>query len=153
MSARNPSGAIHPTIFLVTWFVVGFGLHQLWLLELPGASLLGPLKVGLLLLAVVLFAWSALELRRHGTTMDHKDPTTALVTGGPYALSRNPIYCALVLVLLGLAIDAESLWFMALTVVFWAAVHRLTVVREEAYLKREFGERYLRYKSSVRPWL
>jgi len=153
MSNTNPSGAVHPTVFLVTWFAAAFGLQRLWPLGLPGASYLGPLKVGLFLLGAVLFGWAALELRRHGTTMEHKLPTTSLVTGGPYSLTRHPIYCALTLILLAMGIEAESLWFIAMTGLFWGAVRWLTVGREEAYLEREFGEAYLRYKSRVRRWL
>lgn len=153
MNDTNLSGAIHPTIFLVLWFAIGFGLERLQPLELPGASALTPVKVGLFLVGVVLFGWSALQLRRHGTTMDHGKATTALVTQGPYSFSRHPIYLALVLVLLALAIESASLWFVVLTPVFWIAVQLLTVRREEAYLANEFQEQYARYRHSVRQWL
>jgi len=151
--SRNPSGAVHPTIFLVAWFVVAFGLHRLWPVGFPGASQLEPMKYGLLLAGLLLFAASALALRRHGTPLEHGTATTALVTGGPYALSRNPIYLALVLILFGMALDAGSVWFLVTTVLFGWAVRRFTVLREEAYLERVFGEEYLRYRSSVRRWL
>lgn len=153
MSNRNPSGAVHPTVFLVGWFAASFALQRLWPFGLPRAALLESLEIGLAGAGVVLFGWAVFELRKHGTTMEHKDPTTALVTGGPYRVSRHPIYVALILILLGLAIEANSLWFVLLTVVFWGAVQWLTVVREEEYLEREFGAEYLRYKSSVRQWL
>lgn len=153
MSRRNPSGAVHPTIFLVAWFVAGFGLQRLWPLELPSVEFLGPLRLGLLLVAAVLFGWSVLELRKRGTTIEHKNPTTALATGGPYGLTRHPIYYALILILAAVAIDAKSLWFILLTLAFWGAVHRFTVLREEAYLERQFGEEYVRYKRTVRQWL
>jgi protein-S-isoprenylcysteine O-methyltransferase Ste14 len=153
MSQRNPSGAVHPTRFLVAWFLAGVALHRLWPLALPGAALLEPLKFVLAPLGIALFAASAFVLRRNDTTMEHKDATTALVTRGPYRISRNPIYVALVLVLLAIAVDAGSVWFCVLTVGFWAAVQWLTVMREEAYLEREFGAEYLRYKSAVRQWL
>jgi len=153
MSQRNPSGAVHPTVFLFTWFLVGVALHLLWPLDLPGAALLEPLKFVLGLIGLVLFGASAFELRRNGTTMEHKDETTALVTGGPYRISRNPIYVALVLFLVAIAVHSGSAWFLMLTFGFWAAVQWLTVAKEEAYLEQEFGEDYLRYKSTVRPWL
>lgn len=152
-SDRNPSNAVHPTVFLVAWFVLGFGLERLWPVALPGASLLEPLSVVLLVPALALFGWSALELHRHGTTMEHKNPTTDLVTSGPYRFSRHPIYTALVLVLAGLTIETGSAWFLILTIAFWAALHWLTIAREEAYLAQEFGEEYVSYRSSVRPWL
>lgn len=153
MNDTNLSGAVHPTILLVLWFAIGFGLERLQPLELPGASALAPVKIGLFLVGGILFGWSALELRRHETTMEHGEPTTALVTRGPYSFSRHPIYLALVLILLALAIQSASLWFMVLTAVFWIAVQRLTVRREEAYLANEFQEQYAHYRRSVRQWI
>lgn len=153
MNDTNLSGAVHPTIFLVLWFAIGFGLERLQPLELPGASALAPVKFGLFLMGGILFGWSALELRRHDTTMEHGEPTTALVTRGPYSFSRHPIYLALVLILLALAIQSASLWFMVLTAVFWIAVQLLTVRKEEAYLANGFPEQYARYRRSVRQWI
>lgn len=153
MNDTNPSGAIHPTIFLVLWFVVGFGLERLLPLELPAASALAPVKYGLFLVGGALFVWSALALHRSDTTLEHGHPTTALVTRGPYSFSRHPIYLALILILLGLAIRAASVWFVLLTGAFWIAVQLLTVRREEAYLANEFPEQYARYVGSVRQWI
>jgi len=137
MSTRNPSGAVHPTAFLLLWFILGYGLTRLWPLGIPEVTSLGPLKVGLFATGVALFAWSAIELHRHRTTMEHKHATTTLVTSGPYRLSRNPIYVGLTLILLALSIEGNSVWLMFLTIGFWAAVQWLTVTREEAYLERE----------------
>lgn len=153
MNDTNLSGAVHPTILLVLWFAIGFGLQRLQPLELPGASALAPVKFGLFLVGGVLFVWSALELRRNDTTMEHGQPTTALVTRGPYSFSRHPIYLALVLILLGMAIHTASLWFIVLTAVFWIAVQLLTVRKEEAYLANAFEEQYERYRHSVRQWI
>ena len=153
MSKRNPSGAIHPSVLLVAWGVVGMGLHRFWPLDLPGASLLQPLKFLLFTLGAAVFGWAMLELRRHETTVEHKNPTTALVTKGPYGVSRNPMYLGLVLVLAAVSVDWGSVWFLTLTVAFGGAVQWLTVAREEAYLEREFGEEYLHYKGTVRRWL
>jgi len=153
MSERNPSGAVHPTIFLVTWFVVGVVLHRILPLALPHAALLQPIKFLLFIPGIALFGWSAIELRRHRTTMEHRSPTTALVTRGPYRISRNPIYLALILILVAISLDTGSVWFLMLTPAFWALVQWLTVVREEAYLERKFGADYQRYSRAVRRWL
>jgi len=153
MNNTNPSGAVHPTIFLVLWFAIGFGLERFLPLDLPGASALAPVKVGLFLVGGILFVWSAFELSRNDTTMEHGRPTTALVTRGPYSISRHPIYLALVFILLGLAIEAASLWFVILTAAFWIAVQFLTVRKEEAYLATEFQDQYASYRRSVRQWI
>lgn len=153
MNDTKLSGAVHPTMFLVLWFAIGFGLERLVPLELPWASALAPVRLGFFVVGGILFVWSALTLRRSDTTLEHGQPTTALVTRGPYAFSRHPIYLALVFILLGLAIQSSSLWFIVLTAVFWIAVQLFTVRREEAYLANEFPEQYARYRGSVRQWI
>ena len=153
MSEKNPSGAIHPTIFLVLWGVLGFGLRAIMPLEFTGPRFLESVTIGVTVTGIALFVWSAFELRRHGATLEHKEATTQLVTSGPYRFSRHPIYVALTLVLLGFALDVSDWWFVILTGVFWAAVHWFTVRTEDAYLARAFGAEYARYRDSVRQWI
>lgn len=62
MSEKNPSGAIHPTIFLVLWFAIGFGLHEIAPLELTGPGFLDTLETGVVVIGIGLFAWSAFEV-------------------------------------------------------------------------------------------
>lgn len=153
LTRRNPSRAIHPTIFLAAWAVVGFGLGALWPLPFLPAPLASGLGAPILVAGGVLMAWAQLEFWRHGTTVDHRQPTTALITRGPFRLTRNPVYVALVAIMVGLALVQESFWALVLAAPVVVAIHRLTVVQEEAYLEREFGEAYVRYRASVRRWL
>ncbi|HKK92402.1 MAG TPA: isoprenylcysteine carboxylmethyltransferase family protein [Longimicrobiales bacterium] len=153
MSETNPSGAIHPTLFLVLWGVLGFGLRWIQPLEFTGPEFLGTAANTLTVTGIALFVWSAIELRRHGATLEHKDATKELVTSGPYRFSRHPIYVALTLLLLGFALDVSDWWFVILTVAFWAAVQWFTVRKEDAWLAREFGAEHARYRDSVRQWI
>ena len=43
---------------------------------------------------------------------------TALVTSGVYRLTRNPIYLAMVLLVLGLAVTLDNVWLLALAAIF-----------------------------------
>ena len=80
-------------------------------------------------------------------------PTTALVTTGPYRFSRNPNYLGAILIALGCTFVANSLWFLAVTVLS-AVILELWMIRpEERYLKAAFGENYLRYMRATRRWL
>jgi len=153
MGDDNPSGAVHPTIFLVLWGVLGFGLRWIMPLEFTGPEFLDPVTTGITVTGIALFAWSAIELRRHGASLEHRDATRELVTSGPYRFSRHPIYVALTLILLGFALDVSDWWFVILTAAFWAAVQWFTVRREDAYLARTFGAEYARYQDSVRQWI
>ena len=44
---------------------------------------------------------------------------------------------------------ADSIWVLAMVIPAVSMTHRLVILREEAYLTRKFGERYLRYKRRV----
>ncbi|MET3834997.1 protein-S-isoprenylcysteine O-methyltransferase Ste14 [Brevundimonas sp. UYEF29] len=65
----------------------------------PGASAVGGLLVAL---ALGLDLWAMLEMRRRRANILPHRAATALVTTGPFAWSRNPIYLANGLLLLGL---------------------------------------------------
>jgi protein-S-isoprenylcysteine O-methyltransferase Ste14 len=79
-------------------------------------------------------------------------PSTAVVESGPYRFSRNPIYVAFSLLQLGIATWADSVWLLA-TLAGAVAVMALVVIpREERYMARTFGDRYLDYKRRVRRW-
>jgi protein-S-isoprenylcysteine O-methyltransferase Ste14 len=102
------------------------------------------------------FALAALSMRRFrvaGTSVVPGEPSTALVTTGPYAVTRNPIYIGFVLAYFGLAIMLTSLWIVALLIPVLFILQRGVVEREEAYLERQFGEAYRKYKARVPRWL
>jgi len=81
------------------------------------------------------------------------DPPQRLVTSGLYRYSRNPMYIAVIAMLVGWAacFASASLWIYA------AAVGGAFVVRviafEEPWLSRTFGDEWATYRSRVRRWL
>lgn len=102
--------------------------------------------VGLLLVAAF---WMA----RAGTTVIPHEMPTALVSSGPFAISRNPIYLADAMVLAGL-----GLWWGALSVIpllplFMAIITRRFIRPEEARLAASFGSAYDQWAGRVRRWL
>jgi protein-S-isoprenylcysteine O-methyltransferase Ste14 len=113
------------------------------------------LVVGLTFVAIG-FALAALSFRRFqlaGTSVVPGEPSAALVVAGPYAFTRNPIYIGFVLVYFGLAIMLTSLWVLLLLIPVVIILQRGVVEPEEAYLERQFGEAYRKYKSRVPRWL
>ncbi len=75
-----------------------------------------------------------------------------LMTGGPYAFSRNPIYVAELALWLGWAILFGSVAVLVGLVVLAVAM-RGVVPWEERGLEARFGEAYRRYKATVPRWL
>lgn len=102
-------------------------------------------------LAVVATAFR--QFARAGTNLPTHRPTTALVVDGLYRWSRNPIYVALTLAYLGLALVLASPWTVALLPAVLAVMRYGVVGREERYLEAKFGDAYRAYKASVRRWI
>jgi protein-S-isoprenylcysteine O-methyltransferase Ste14 len=103
--------------------------------------------------ALALAIWAISTMRGAGTRIETNQPTTTIVSGGPYRFTRNPIYVGMFLGQIGLAIGFDSLWLLATLVPFYFVLRYGVVAREEAYLERKFGEAYLGYRSRVRRWL
>jgi protein-S-isoprenylcysteine O-methyltransferase Ste14 len=75
-----------------------------------------------------------------------------LVTHGPYALSRNPMYVGWTGIYLGVALVATTRWLIVLSPVLLALVH-VTARAEEHELEQRFGDNYRAYRRQVRRYL
>ena len=111
---------------------------------------------GLLAIAagVAVAAWCASTLVRSGRgTPVPTDPPVHLVGEGPYARSRNPMYLAYLVVLVGEAmLLGEAALFLYLAIDAASAHLRLVVV-EEPGLRRRFGDAFRDYAHRVPRWL
>lgn len=112
-----------------------------------------PVGLGLMALVVVLGVAMARAFKRHGTPADPAKETTAIIDSGPFKYSRNPAYVTVALLQVALGFLFNNAWMVLLTLPASLVVHYAVVLREEAYLERKFGGKYLRYKSRVRRWL
>ena len=96
--------------------------------------------------ALVVRAWSAAE------QVDLSQPER-LVTSGPYAISRNPMYLGWALLHLGIGVVAGSAWVVATLPPAAGWVHG-QVMSEERALAARFGDEFERYRAAVpRYWL
>ena len=111
------------------------------------------LGIGLVLGAIALALWAVTELLRARTTFEPHGTVTALVTSGPYRYSRNPIYLAYGLMLMGLPLALGTFWGVILTPLLIISLDRWVIRHEEAYLREKFGGTYAEYESRVRRWL
>ena len=90
---------------------------------------------------------------RARTPLDPYTPSKAIVTDGPYRLTRNPGYLGMALTYAGIAIVSNAPWALAPLPVAIAIIDRGVIAREERYLERKFGTRYTDYKRRVRRWI
>ena len=148
----NPGYLRPPQIYLGA-ILVGLGLDLLtplpWLPALAGAWLGLPLVI----CAPALFVASTRRFKASGTPVPGDQPVTTIVRSGPYRFSRNPIYLAFALLVLGIACWRNSLWLLGTLVAAVCLMNFVVIPREERYLQRRFGAEYLNYKTTVRRWL
>jgi len=107
----------------------------------------------LLAFGVFLAMWGRRVMERAGTNINPTLPSTALVATGPFSFSRNPLYVALTLMYVGLALLANALWVLVWIVPVLVLMHYGVVRREERYLEAKFGDAYRAYRSRVRRYL
>lgn len=75
-----------------------------------------------------------------------------LVTGGPYAFCRHPLYALSVVGALGLGLATGSLVLAVLTPLVIAVVVSRAAAREERALAERYGERFTDYAALVPRW-
>ena len=80
-------------------------------------------------------------------------PTESLVVSGQYRYVRNPMYVAVVAIIVGqaLLLGSRALVWYALGI--GLLFHAFVLAYEEPTLRRRYGESYERYRSSVNRWL
>jgi len=115
---------------------------------------LAPVGAVLLAAGLVLSLWAALLFRAEGTELN---PTSlankTLVIRGPFRWTRNPMYLALVIFMLGLAFAIGSLPMFAVPVLVFATTDWVHIPFEEAKMRRQFGSAFDDYTARVRRWL
>ena len=109
-----------------------------WLLVLAGLALMGA---------------SAWVMLRAGATVDPTRAPTALVTHGPYRLSRNPIYLADAVILAGLCLIWQPVAALVLVPGFMAVIRHRFIRREETWLRARDARGFDAWAARTRRWL
>jgi len=155
--------ALAPIVFLVAipaahagipWVLSHLGPRYGWTDGSPsGWNLLGyvPVAAGAILLVwIMIFELSQYRNLPQWVPIDWSP--VFLMTGGPYAFSRNPIYVGELALWLGLAVLYGSPVVLAGFAV-WVVVMRRLAVREELGLEAAYADLYRLYKSHVPRWI
>jgi protein-S-isoprenylcysteine O-methyltransferase Ste14 len=114
-----------------------------WLALLPAAA-----GIGIIYDANVRF-------RRAQTTINPLQPQLAssLVMQGIYAISRNPMYLGLTLLLVAWALCLGTLSPWIVAALFPIIITAVQIIPEERALKEVFGATYLDYRERVARWI
>ena len=120
--------------------------------ELFHSGIIAWVGVVLCLAGLSLLLWSVVSFRqsfRVGIDADHPD---SLITDGIFAFSRNPIYVAFALILIGEFLILPN-WITLVYVVAATWLFHRQVLREEHYLRQHYGQAYVDYCHQVRRYL
>jgi protein-S-isoprenylcysteine O-methyltransferase Ste14 len=120
-------------------------------LRIPSVWMIGLLP---LLLGVGLYLWCAGAFTFIGKgTPAPIDAPKVLVVQGLYRWVRNPMYVAVLSVVIGEAILFRSILLVGYALVLWGVFHMFVVFVEEPSLRSQFGASYETYFRTVPRWL
>jgi protein-S-isoprenylcysteine O-methyltransferase Ste14 len=131
---------------LAPWLAAAVGL-RVWSAEISAIPLL-PATARLVIGAVVLaagfafWAWSAIYFVRRFFAGQ-------LLTGGPFAWSRNPIYASFIVLLLPAAALLANAWPLLVVDGVLYVIFRTFIGDEDRMLARQFGDAYATYRAAV----
>ena len=147
---------IHPPIILVSCGVFA------WLISITAATPFDfPKNVTItfaiitVIVGLVLAISAIFKFHRAETTLDPTKPgdSSVLVTSGVFRFTRNPMYLALLLILVGWVVYLGSIAGFIVPLIFITYISRFQIRPEERYLASRFGKAYSDYCNEVKRWI
>lgn len=149
----NPGVIAPPPLIYAGPLAVGLLLNLKFPMRFLPRKVAPMLGLTLIGTSVFIISQAYPRMRHAGTNVNPTEPTTVLVTEGPFKYTRNPLYLSLTLFYAGVAALVNTLWAILLLPAVLLVMNRGVVAREERYLERKFGEQYIQYKARVRRWI
>ncbi|WP_417462913.1 methyltransferase family protein [Kordiimonas sp.] len=151
--SETPKIKVIPPLTPIGTMSIGFVAHLF--VPVPLVAGIGTMWIGLaiLILSFVPVGLGVQALRAARTTVDVRRSPASLVTSGIFNLTRNPMYLAIMLLCVGLALIMNSLIMLLFVVPTGSALCLAFIRKEEAILEQQFGQPYIDYLHSVRRWI
>ncbi len=154
--SRRPNVIPWPPIVLGFTILVAILLSIFIPIRSYTETQLYPLSVpGFIMISVSVFIdiWALRTMFRNKTNIRPNQGADKLVTTGPFAFSRNPIYLANTMALLGIGLAFNQPWFIITGFIQAYFIHHIAILREETHLSMKFGDEWEDYKKSVPRWI
>jgi len=142
-----------PPVFFFCFFVLELGFHFAIPVKRVIPSPWHYIGVVPIVAGVSIAGAAVRQFRRVDTPLKPSERPTALVTGGLFRVTRNPMYLGMLLVLLGTAVILRTLTPLVVPFAFAYVITSRFIRVEEAFLREQFGEPYVSYCRTVRRWL
>ena len=122
--------------------------------ELPGLNVLTIFSLITGVIGITMLLYRIWEFAFYGKgTLSTIDPPKVLVVRGLYKHTRNPMYLAVVCILVSEAIFFRSRDILLYAVIIFLIFHLFVIFYEEPHLRKIFGERYEKYFSLIPRWV
>jgi protein-S-isoprenylcysteine O-methyltransferase Ste14 len=107
------------------------------------------------LIAAFLIINAGVAFQKNQTAVNPLKPESAscLVTSGVFKYTRNPMYLAMLFVLIGISINKSIFGGMIFAPLFVLYITVFQILPEEEAMTKLFGEEFEHYKNKVRRWL
>lgn len=115
----------------------------------------GTLAIMVLTIGLVIMVSAILTFRQLQTTINPLQPNkaTSLAVSGVFRFSRNPMYLAMLLILVALSLASGALAAVFLLPGFVMYISIFQIVPEEQAIEKLFSDQYLKYCKKVRRWI
>ena len=132
-------------IFIFLQYSVDFLSIKLW----PNTLTVKIIADVVTLLGLLTMLWARKTLDKNWSANIVLKEDHELITTGPYAFVRHPIYTGLILMVLGVVLYVNTLAFTIFFILFFFGAY-YKAKKEEKLLISHFKERYVEYKKSVK---
>ncbi len=149
----NPNIRIPPPLIFLLFILTGLGLDHFYPIPLLNGPIKWILFFTLLFLSLSIAGLSIYLFKKNKTEVIPWKPASFLVVDGPYKYSRNPMYFSFVLFGIALSFVFSNGWILISMIPFALVIDKMVIAKEEEYLKRRFGQKYLDYLKKVRRWI
>ncbi len=150
LETRIPPPLVGLLVAILTWLLSGFGFGFIvpQYLKIIVVTVLVVIGFGIPVTASVSF-------RKARTTINPLNPeqATSLVKTGVFAITRNPMYLGMAILLLAWGFYLATVTSLLGCIIFIFYIDRFQIQPEERALVAIFADEFDDYKSNVRRWL
>jgi protein-S-isoprenylcysteine O-methyltransferase Ste14 len=147
---------LFPALVLWTVFVILIAFH----VNLPAIisnylikfALLKYIGIIVCSIGLIIFLMALISFGKSWRIGIDENNSNELVTNGMFKYSRNPIFLFMDLYFTGIMLIYPNIVFIVIAVCTLIGIH-LQILREEKFLLKKFGEKYIEYKKQTRRYI
>lgn len=103
-------------------------------------------------IVIIVFIWALISFKTSFRIGLVENTDQGLITTGAFAISRNPIYFAFVIMFISQFLVFSS-WIVLIYIFLGFFTIRAQVIKEEAFLREQYGDEFASYCTHVNRWI